>query len=322
MGTVKRGCVVLLVTLAGAWACSDGKDTATSPSPSPATTFSLSGQVRNGNTGASVGGATVSVVDGPNAGASTTTDMSGNYSFTALQQSGFNVNAAAANYISQAQVVTLTSNRTLDFSLRPQPVEITLTGRVTDAATGGPIAGAVVSINWGRYMGTTDSSGSYSVAAMLDAGSHHDLTYVSAANYVSDYRYIQARTVQNVRLHRIERIVAGESKLVTVAPDDTLCVNNMQDFPGLGPDYLCRSVFVLAPNDGAVTIEAVSTQNGEHPPLEVEIVVGVGPCCYARMGNPMTIQVAAGTVIVVNVEMLASSTSVHSFVVNTSLSAP
>ena len=195
------------------------------------------------------------------------------------------------------------------------PVAITLNGRVTDAATGGPIAGAVVSIN-GRSRATTDNSGNYSVAGLLDYGSNHDYTYVSAEHYVADHRYIRG-TIQNVHLHRIERIVAGESKLLTIAPHDTLCVNNVQDTPGLGPDYLCRSVLVVAPNDGAVTIEAVSTHDGAHPRLEVE-TVGVSPCCSERIANPTTIQVTAGTVIVVNVEMLSSSTSAQSFVVTTS----
>lgn len=314
MPTVTRVCFVLFVALAWTWACSDGKGTATSPSPS-ATTFSLSGKVSNSDTGASVTGATVSIVDGPNAGTSTTTDMSGNYSFTVLQQSGFTVTASAANYMSQSEGVTLTSNRTLNFSLRPQPMAIILNGRVTDAATAGPIAGAVVSIN-GRYRGTTDNSGNYTVAGLLDYGLNYDYTAVSAENYVYDYRYIRG-TIQNVHLYRIERIVAGESKLVTIAPDDTLCINNAQDTPGIGPDYVCRSVFVVAPNDGAVTIEAVSTRDGAHPPLEVE-ARGVSPCCSERIANPTTIQVSAGTVIVVNVEMLSSSTSAQSFVVNTS----
>ena len=197
----------------------------------------------------------------------------------------------------------------------PQPVEITVNGRVVDGATGAPINGARVSID-GRYTGTTDNSGTFSVAG-LGYGSNRDYTYVSAENYAADFRWIRG-TIHNVHLHRVERIVAGESKLVTIEPDDTLCVNNVQDTLGLGPDYLCRSVFVVAPNDGAVTIEAVSTQDGAHPPVEVE-TRGVSPCCSERMGNPTTIQVAAGTVIVVNVEMRASSTSTQSFVVNTSL---
>jgi hypothetical protein len=316
MPTAKLACVVLLVTLISTWACSDSNGTAPSPSPSPSpTTFSLSGKINDSDTSAAVAGATVSVADGPNAGQSATTDSSGNYSFTALQQSGFTVSVSAPSYISQSLGVTLTSNRTLNFSLRPQPMGITLNGRVTDAATGGPIAGAVVSIN-GRYRGTTDNAGQFSVAGLLDYGRNYDYTYVSAGNYVADYRYIRG-TTQNVRLHRIERIVAGESKLVTIAPDDTLCVNNVQDTPGAGPDYLCRSVFVLAPNDGAVTIEAISTLDGEHPRLEVE-TAGGAPCCSERIGNPTTIQATTGTLIVVNVEMFSSSTSSQSFAVNTS----
>jgi hypothetical protein len=40
------------------------------------------------------------------------------------------------------------------------------------------------------------------------------------------------------------------------------------------------------------------------------------------MGNPTTIRVTAGTVIVVNVEMLANSTPAQSFVVNTTPPVP
>src|SRR6476659_973923 len=144
MNPVKPGCFVLLSALAWTAACSVDKGTATTPSPSPTTTFLLSGRVSSSENSAPITGATLSIVDGPNAGKSTTTDASGNYSFTALQQSGFTVNATAADFFSQSGGVTLTSDRTLNFSLRRQPAEITLTGHVTDAATGGPIAGAVI----------------------------------------------------------------------------------------------------------------------------------------------------------------------------------
>ena len=231
---VKRGRIVVFMALASMWACSDGKGAATTPSglaglhPTPL----LTGIVSDRDTSASVAGATVYIVDRSGSAKSTTTDVSGNYSFTTVHQSGLAVNASG-------------------------------------------------------------------------------YTYVSAENYVGDYRYIRG-TTHNVRMPRIERIMAGESKLVTVAPDDSLCINNVQDSPGLGPDYVCRSVFVVAPNDGAVTIEAVSTQDGSHPFLEVETVGG-----SARMGNPTTIQVKAGTVIVATVEMLSNSTASQSFVVTT-----
>ena len=313
----RSGWAILLVSVCS---CACGNSTGTVPSPvSPSPhTFSLRGNVSSiGATPASVTGATLSIVDGPDAGKSTATDGAGTYSFSGLQPSGFTVTASAANYIAQSRGVTLLSDQTLNFLLRPQPAAIVLNGRVTDATTFEPITGAVVSIN-GRYRAITDSAGVYSLAGLLDAGSNTDTTRVFAENYVDDYRYIRG-TIQNVRLYRIERIVAGKSTLVTIAPDDTLCVNNMQDSPGIGPDYVCRSAFIVAPSDGAVTVEAVSTHDGAHPPLEVE-TRGVSPCCSERIGNPTTIHATAGTTIVANVEMRAGSISAQSFAVHTALS--
>jgi len=106
--------------------------------------------------------------------------------------------------------------------------------------------------------------------------------------------------------------------VVTVAPDDTLCVNNVQDTLGLGQDYVCRSVRVVAPADGIMTLEALSTQAGARPGLEVE-TVGVSPCCSERMGNPVSIPVSAGTEVVANVEMVYGSAASQSFVLNTSI---
>jgi hypothetical protein len=198
---------------------------------------------------------------------------------------------------------------------RPTPQTIVLTGQVIDAITLAPIAGAVVSIN-GRYATVADNHGSYTVTGLLDAGGNSDFTYVSANNYASDYRYIRS-TPHNIRLYRVERITAGESKLVTVAPDDTLCMNNMQDSPG---NYLCRSVRVVAPTDGVVTIEAVSTQTGTHPPLEAE-TIGVQPCCSERLGNPTSLQVKAGTEVVVSVEIPLGSPGSETFTLTTLMTA-
>src|SRR5437762_1124451 len=95
-----------------------GTSTPTTPTPTPTpTTFSLSGQVTESGTSTAIGGAKVSIADGPNAGRSTTTDSSGNYSLTGLQQSGFTVNVSADNYQPQSKGMTLTSNQTLSFQL-------------------------------------------------------------------------------------------------------------------------------------------------------------------------------------------------------------
>jgi hypothetical protein len=197
------------------------------------------------------------------------------------------------------------------------PFQIVLTGQVTDSATAAPIAGAVVSIN-GRYRGATDASGNYSVAGFMDYG-NFNFTYVSAAGYESDYRYIRT-TSQNVRLHPIERITAGESWLVTVATDDSLCVNNVQDSPGIGPGYLCGTVRVVSPIAGTLTVDVTSIVDGSHPLVEVE-TVDINPCCSERLENPTSIQVQAGAQVVVHVETGFSSTTRQSFMVKTALTA-
>jgi len=115
----------ILLTNAAAPCCRNpmGLDTivlTTTPGAAPAT-FSLSGRVTDSGTGAGIGGATVSVADGPNARKSAATDASGTYRLTALQQSGFTVTASALNYVSQSKGVTLTSDQALSFALTRQP---------------------------------------------------------------------------------------------------------------------------------------------------------------------------------------------------------
>jgi Carboxypeptidase regulatory-like domain len=310
--------VLLLVVAVSACDARNGAPTTTAPSPSPVsavTTFSLSGQVVDGTTGSGIAGAAVRIADGPNVGRLASTDAAGTYSLTGLQRSGFTVVVSAANYVSQATGVTLTSDQTLSFRLMPPPTPtFVLTGRVTDSATAAPVAGAIVSIN-GRYTSTTDTAGRYSVAGFLDFG-NSSFTYVSANNYESDYRFIRG-TTQNVRLNRVVRITAGDSIPVTIAPGDTLCVNNSQDEPGSGPDYVCRSVRVVAPRDGVVRVEAVSTDGAARPPLELEIV-GANTCC--SLENPRAVWVAAGTELIASVEMPFGSNASQSFILNTSMS--
>jgi hypothetical protein len=201
------------------------------------------------------------------------------------------------------------------------PTTFAVSGTVIDGITSTPIAGAAVSIN-ARYRTTTDSSGRYRVTGLVDPGLHVNVTSVSANDYASDVRSVQG-TSQTVRLHRIERMVAGDSTVVTVAPDDTLCVNTLQDMLSLGPDYVCRSVRVVAPIDGVMTLEARSTQGGARPPLEVEIVAivafGKPGCCAERIENPTSMVVTAGTEVVANVEMLSRSTTSQSFTLITSM---
>ena len=130
----------IVLTNAAASCCRNpmGLDTvvlaSTPTTPSPPTMFSLSGQITDSETGSGVSGASISITDGPNAHVATTTDASGNYRFTGLEQSGFTVNVSASNYVSQSKGVTLTSNQTLSFQLvhlppaPPPPAGTTIIG--------------------------------------------------------------------------------------------------------------------------------------------------------------------------------------------------
>jgi hypothetical protein len=127
----------ITVTNAAAPCCRNpmGLDTivlTSTPSMTPTipTAFSLNGQVTDSATGAGIPGATVFIADGPNAGRSTRTDASGNYSLAELLQSGFTVNVSASNYVSQSTGVTLTSNQTLSLQLTPQPTTPTPPGAI------------------------------------------------------------------------------------------------------------------------------------------------------------------------------------------------
>src|SRR4029079_3314552 len=105
-----------------------------------------------------------------------------------------------------------------------------------------------------------------------------------------------------------------QSKLLTIAPDDTLCLNNVQDTPGLGQDYVCRRVRVGASGDGVIAVEALSAQGEARPPLEVETVDG-SSCCSERLENPTSIAVTAEKRMIVNVGIKLGSTIRHYCVV-------
>jgi len=102
-----------------------GKSSPTSPSQPTQptqTTWNLSGTVTSSQNGAGISGATARIGDGPNTGKSATTDGSGHYSFSGLQQSGFTVNFTAPNFNSTSAGVDLTSNKTLDVRMDPTPL--------------------------------------------------------------------------------------------------------------------------------------------------------------------------------------------------------
>jgi Carboxypeptidase regulatory-like domain len=278
--------------------------------------YSLGGTVITSHSRVPVPDAIVSVLNGPDANTTTTTDASGHFFFSGLHQSSVIVNVSKKDYFSaRAPLDSQQTNQIFLVSLG-EPADFT--GQVTDVETAAPITGAIVDVN-GRYRVTSDALGNYSLTGYLDIGAS-SIIYAFANGYEASGRYIRGLVSQSFRLHRIEKIAAGDSWSVTIRPDDTLCNNNLQEasfgLPGSG--FLCRTVRVAILNDGAITLEAVSVPDGAHPPLEVEAVGGAIP---ERLENPVSIKVRAGMELIVNVEIPETATASQSFRLTTSIVA-
>jgi hypothetical protein len=119
---LRRSLLLGLVVFTSA-SCGSKSPTTPTPTPTPTpTTFSMSGLVTDASTGSGVSGATVSVIDGPNAGKAATADGTGRYQIANLQPGGFTARARAQYYNEFAKPMTLTTNSTLDFVLAPIPL--------------------------------------------------------------------------------------------------------------------------------------------------------------------------------------------------------
>jgi hypothetical protein len=80
-------------------------------------TWTLSGRVTDSSSGRPIAGATVRVLDGPNAGRNATTDADGNFSMANLSQSGFTITICADRYDCFSRGVTLTSTQQVEIRL-------------------------------------------------------------------------------------------------------------------------------------------------------------------------------------------------------------
>src|SRR5688572_24903101 len=88
-------------------ACGDS-ESPTGPTTPATQRFTLSGVVTDATSSLGLSGATVVVVDGPNAGRSTTTSSIGTYTLENLALSGFTVRYQAQGYADHQRGVTLT----------------------------------------------------------------------------------------------------------------------------------------------------------------------------------------------------------------------
>lgn len=87
--------------------------------PATATTFALSGTISFTGLGTGLANASVTILDGVNAGKATQTNEAGAYTLTGLTSGGFNVSITASGFTSTTRPVNLTTNQTLSVSLLP-----------------------------------------------------------------------------------------------------------------------------------------------------------------------------------------------------------
>jgi hypothetical protein len=172
-----------------------------------------------------------------------------------------------------------------------------VTGVVTDDQ-GAPVGGASVTMRY--WLGgvisapsvQTDASGRYTIGFTSNpwmigtsgrGAAQAEIFDEAYERYQRTVMATNSNLIENFRLHGIQLIAAGDSLVLSIAPDDGECPDDAS-----GP---CRIVRVAAPADGTMTVEAPSIQPAaEQPQVEV--------CCVSgneRYGNPVTIPVTAGT---------------------------
>ena len=205
-----------------------------------------------------------------------------------------------------------------------QLVSFEMTGLVTDDA-GTPISGATVRALVDPYTGpsvVTDASGRYSIPFASSRGANAGppgtelavaMALVESSGYDWHARYVVAPTeqvVENFRLHRIRRITAGESAVVTVAPDDRVCTGDTSP----GRETICGTLHVVAPTDGTLTVEAFPTEG--RSALASLAVFGSRS---GGTGNPVSIRVGTGTEYTAVLALPWGLTASQSFVVKTSI---
>jgi Carboxypeptidase regulatory-like domain len=109
---------LVLALVIGAVACGSKTPTAPTAPPAPAS-YMLSGNVTS--SGTPVVGATVIVLDGPNANRRATTSAGGAFQLSGLQAGGFTASIAAADYETTTRAVTLIADVTLNIELVRSP---------------------------------------------------------------------------------------------------------------------------------------------------------------------------------------------------------
>ncbi len=133
------------------------------------TTGEVKGTVIDSSTGQAISGAIISLVTGTYPAKTTTTDATGAFSVNSLSPGNYTLTITATAHAIQTYTITIVAGTTTNIGsvgLSQALSATSVSGRVTDAMTGSPIAGADVMIMDTNIAATTDVDGSYTLSGI------------------------------------------------------------------------------------------------------------------------------------------------------------
>lgn len=144
-----------------------------------------------------------------------TTDSSGNYSLYVSQTGYYQLIASASYYLSQTQYLQKTSitySSVVNFSLTPQTINGTVSGKVFDVGNQ-PVVQATISIAGFKTTSTkTDTKGNFSGAAQFSVETNSILVTISKSGYTTQSKtvtYYQGTTSYNIGQITLSQQVAS-----------------------------------------------------------------------------------------------------------------
>jgi hypothetical protein len=158
----------------------------------------------------------------------------------------------------------------------------------------------------------TNPDGSYDLTgdvSLFGSATAEKTGYEPDDRYTANSYVSRNEIVANFRLYRIQRLTVGESITVTVAPGDPAC--------GIDGEFVCRTVRIVAPLDGTLTVEATANDPAMTPGLELFWPFHPSVCCELTA----FIRVAAGAEVQVNLLVPWTANVSTSFALRTSFAA-
>ena len=172
----------------------------------------------------------------------------------------------------------------------PPAATFRLSGLVIDG-NDRPIPGAALRFYSGPGVVTaaSDSAGAYAV--VLDRPTHGFDVWVEAGGHETASHFVAYRSspewVYDVRMHRIERMAAGNAVALSLKPDDPLC--------GFDLEYRCRKVRVTPESAGLMRLRV----HADAPSTRAWLAVG-DVDYRTRVSASAEFQVSAGVEVVVS----------------------